>query len=121
MKKIYVGDLLNDLNKHVRPLSVIRIGKQNSKPKLLRVVFESTDALFSVLKNKILLHSLPNRKDAWITTDLTSYQRKILSSLKKKHAIALILFLEIKPGLSSILMDHLRWLREKTNQLLKYS
>lgn len=83
--KTLVEDLLIKLNLQIRPSSINRIGNQTNKSRPIRVELESTEAVKSVLKTKRLLLTLPEWKNIWITTDLTSYQREILSSLKKER------------------------------------
>lgn len=64
---------------------MIRLGKQNDKPKPIRIEFESTDAVFSLLKTKKRLSQLQEWKDLWITTDLTPYHRGVLLAIKKER------------------------------------
>lgn len=83
MIKHLVEDLLIKLKLQLRPSSVVRLGNQNNKSRPIHVELESTETVTSVLKTKTLLLSFPERKNIWMTTDLTSYQREILSSMKK--------------------------------------
>lgn len=83
--KTFVDDLLIKLKLQLCPSSVIRIGNLNNKSRPIRVEFESKEAVISILKTKRLLFTHPEWKNIWISTDLTSYQREILSSMKKER------------------------------------
>lgn len=78
-------DLVKKLNIEVNISSAVRLGKKSSKPRPIRITFDSPRAVISVPKSKKSLSNVLRWKNTWITTDLTIHQRKFLSSLKKER------------------------------------
>lgn len=77
-----VDNMLKSLKSNLPVTSVDRLGKIGDRPRSIRIVFESPNSVFSILKSKKILFNNPLRKDMWISTDLTPYQRHFLSTIK---------------------------------------
>lgn len=78
-------ELITKLNLDSKISAVTRLGKQSAKPRPIRITFDSSKSIRDVLKSKKSLSSDPSWRNAWITTDLTSYQMKFIRSLKAER------------------------------------
>lgn len=70
------ADLIETLHIDVS-ISLVRLGKQSNKPRLVKIIFNSPQLVFAVLKSKNILSNIPRWKNTWITTDLIFHQRSI--------------------------------------------
>lgn len=64
--------------------SVSGLHKLSNKLRPIRVKFNSVDEVLRIIKPKRQLYHIFEYKYLWITTDLTQYQKKYLTSLKKE-------------------------------------
>jgi cell division protein FtsB len=80
-----VADLIETLHIDVSISSVVRLGTRSNKPRPVRVIFNSPQSVFAVLKTKKVLSNIPRWKNVSVTTDLTFHQRSSLSALKKER------------------------------------
>lgn len=78
-------DLIESLHLDVSISSVVRLGKRSNKPRPVRIIHNSSQSVFAILKSKKQLSNIPRWKNVWITKDLTYYQRTCLSALKKER------------------------------------
>lgn len=78
-------ELIKNLHIDATISAVSQLGKQSTKPRPIRIIFDSSKSVIDVLKSKKSLSTLPMWSNVWITTDLTFYQMKILQSLKAER------------------------------------
>lgn len=78
-------ELINKLNIDANIFAVNRLGKQSTKPRTIKIIFDNSRSVINVLKSTKSLSTDSIWSNVWISTDLTFYQMKILLSLKTKR------------------------------------
>lgn len=83
--KPLINNLFSNLKLKFTFKSTSRVGKLSNKPRPIRIELNSADDVLHLLKSKRDLYNTSDYKHLWITTDLTQYQRRILSSMKTER------------------------------------